>query len=258
MECRIRGRQAKDSARNYVKVSTEADMTDENAKSEQERHFETLRREIAVATREQGDDAEENYRLRNAIRRARASNMPDEQIDRARAQGRGEAPVPDYAETLLEGYGPDGVAVMVELITDDPHRSAHQVAELFAAHGGNVGDDGCVAWQFRRRGLLEVDASDVDDADTFMLTVIEMGGDELQEPLGNDGEFRVYCDATEVDSLVRELRGESYPVSSAAVVYEATQRVPLESDRARNFLGFFEKLRGREDVREAYANWESA
>lgn len=251
-------------ARSTLETSniTVAMSTDQHdSPNEQQRQFETLQREITVAAREQGGDPGDNFRLRYALRRAEDANMPEEVIEQARKRGAGEADGPDLHEVTFEGYGPDGVAVLVEAITDDASQTAHELAELFEAHGGNLGEDGCVAWQFERRGLVQVEAADVDDADAFMLEVIEMGADELKEPLFDKPEggrvpaYRVFCDPTDVRQVVRAMDAAGYGVHTAGIVYEPDQRVELDPGRARNFLNFFEKLLGRPDVQDAYANW---
>lgn len=227
----------------------------------QDRKFARIQREIAVATREQGADPDDNFRLRFALRSAREANMPDEAIDRARKQGTGEMKGPDYKEKTFEGYGPEGVAVFVETITDDPGRTAHELSELFEAHGGNVGEDGCVSWQFARRGAIEVDAHHVDDEDEFMLAVIEMGGEELREPLSAHTEapkYTIFTDPKDLRDVVRATEESTYPLHAASIVYEPTQHVELEPASARTFLGFFEKLRDHPDVQHAYANWSWA
>ena len=230
-------------------------------KSEQDKRFETLAREITVAAREQGGDPDENFQLRDAMRRAKGANMPEASIEEARVRGSDSSQSTDYEQVTYEGYGPDGVAVLVEAITDNLRESAAGIEELFEAHGGNLGEDGCVSWQFERRGLVRVPAEAVDDEDTFMLEVIEMGADELREPVfdSHDGgrrpTYRVYCDPNDVKDIDHELRQAGYPVYSARIQFDATQRVELAPDRARNFLNFFEKLSAREDVTGAYANW---
>jgi len=234
------------------------------AKSELERRFETLKREISVAAREQGADPEENLRLRLALGRAREANVPEDDIERALEIGAGERVGPDWREETYEGYGPEGVAVYVEAITEDKSRTEEELSEIFRSHGGNIGEDGCVAWQFERRGRVEVDARDVDDEDTFMLEVIEMGADELREPLYDlDDEahasvYRVYCAYEDTRELAELLADGGYRVHDAGPVREATQKVGLEPDEARAFLEFFEDLSSHEDVLAAYANWESA
>lgn len=242
------------------------DMITETTDSttEQDRAFSTLQREIAVAAREQGGEADDNFRLRYAVRRAEEANMPRDLIERARRQGIGEVAGPKFEEVTFEGYGPDGVAVLVEAITDDVRRTSHELEELFEAHGGNIGDDGCVGWQFERRGVVRVDTRHVDDQDQFMLEVIEMGGDELRDPILRDRDdgrvptYRVLCDSTDVRRIDRAMEQAGYPVHTASKIYEPTQRVELSAERARRFLSFFEKVTDHEDVQGAYANWSVA
>ena len=234
-------------------------MPDE-PKTEQERQFAKFQREITVATREQGDDPDHNFRLRMVLERARDENMPESMIDAALQMGRGDLPAPDYQEKIYEGYGTDGIAVLVRAITDDPSTTASELEHLFEEHGGNLGDEGCVAWQFERRGLVLVDAQGVDDSDAFLLEVIEMGGEEMVEPISDsaeDASYRVYCDPNDLHE-VDETLAASYPVRSTAIVYEPSQPVPVEPAVARKFLGFFEKLLARDDVQQAHANWTFA
>lgn len=240
-----------------------ANLTDDPS-TDRDRRFETLVREIVVATREQGAEPEDNRRLRLALRRANEMNVPDEMVERARQLGAGEVEGPEYREVTFEGYGPEGVAVFVEAITDDKSRTQEELEELFQQHGGNLGEDGCVAWQFEPRGLVQVDARAVDDKDEFMLEVIEMGAEELRDPLyeiGDEGRlstYRVYCDPEDVRDLADALEAADYPVHAASTTREATQRVGLEREDARAFMEFFEELHGRVDVLNAYANWSSA
>jgi YebC/PmpR family DNA-binding regulatory protein len=241
-------------------MANDNNATDGDA-SDQDRAFESLQREITVAAREQGGEVDDNFGLRYAMRRAAEANMPDDLIERARQQGAGEVAGPDYQDVTFEGYGPDGVAVLVESITDDPNRTSNRLETLFEAHGGNLGEDGCVGWQFARRGLVRVHAGHVDDDDAFMLQAIEMGAEEMKKPLfsrhdeGRVPTYRVYCDPNDVRRVDQAMEQAGYPVYTATTVYEAKQRVDLESDRARHFLSFFEKLTGHEDVQDAYANW---
>lgn len=239
----------------------EAIMRDDQSTSDQEQGFAKIGREITVAAREQGDDPQENFRLREALEDAHQVNMPEAMIERARRQGTGEIDGPTYAERTVEGYGPHGVAVFVETISEDPSCAVSRISELFEAHGGNLGEDGCVSWQFDRRGLVEVAATGVDDADDFLLEVIEMGGEELEAPMfehDDNPTYRVYCEPAEVRELDAAMKAASFPVVKSAIVREASQRVPLEPADAREFLSFFEKLLAHPDVRRAYANWTFA
>jgi YebC/PmpR family DNA-binding regulatory protein len=231
--------------------------------TEREKQFETMRRAIVVAAREQGADPETNLRLRLALQRADNSKMPDDRVERAHREGRGELDAPDYKELTYEGYGPYNVAVFVESITDDKKRTQEELEELFDAHGGSLGEDGCVAWQFDRRGLVQVVADDVDDEDDFMLEVIEMGADDFREPLYDRPEgdrvpvYRVYTDYEDLWDVARQLDEAGYGIHAAAPTLEATQKVGLDSGEAREFMQFYEKVLKHEDVQNVYANWES-
>ncbi len=231
--------------------------------TEREKTFETLKRDIIVAARAQGDDPDTNLRLRLALHRAEQTHMPDDMIERAHEQGAGELEAPDYQEVTYEGYGPYDVAVFVESITDDKARTQEELGELFEAHGGSLGEDGCVAWQFDQQGLVQVVADTVEDGDAFMLEVIDMGADDLKEPLydrsGGDRVpvYRVYTDYEDLWGVARELDQAGYDIHAAAPTREATQNVGLESDEARDFMQFYEKVLKHEDVQDVYANWES-
>lgn len=234
----------------------------DNPLTEQELEFEKLRREITVAAREQGNDPEENRRLRVALARADAINMPESMQQGARKLGVGEADGPDYQEKLYEGYGDAGVAVIVRTITDDPSRTHAELEHLFDEFGGNLGDEGCVAWQFERRGVLEVPDSEVADADQFLLEVIEWGAQELEEPIkGGLSEdthhYRIFCDPNDLNDLDRAV-AKNYEVSSTSIYYEPTQELPVEHDVAFQFLRFFERLLELPDVQRAHANWTFA
>lgn len=227
--------------------------------------FTALAREITVAAREQGGDPDENYRLRFAMKRARDANMPADAVERARRRGIGELEGPVLVEKIIEGYGIGGTAVLVETITSDAARTVAELENIFETHGGNIGQQGCVAWQFERRGIVEVDSDHVDDQDAFMLEVIEMGGEEIAESIVDRGDVegrvsthRVYCDPEDVGDVARGLADAGYPVRTAATIYEATQNVPLEPSAARSFVGFMETLLGHRDVQNAYANWQMA
>ena len=241
-------------------MSESADATE--SVSERERDFEKLGREIEVAAREQGGDRDENPRLDLVVRQAREANMPQDRI--AAAIDRGLSGDSELEETSFEGYGPHGVAVFVEAVTDDRSRTAEELAELFEQHDGNLGEDGCVAWQFELRGLVRVAASSVDDEDMLMMAALDAGAEDVRQPLyeRSDTEetpvYRVYCDHEDLRDVADALAESGYDVRSATRVREATQSVGLEADEARTFLNFYEKISRHPDVQSAYANWSSA
>jgi YebC/PmpR family DNA-binding regulatory protein len=231
--------------------------------SERERRFAKLHRVIAVAAREQGSDPEENLSLRLAMRRARDANMPEDAIEQARRQGSGEEPGPSYEQVTFEGYGPMGVAVFVEALTDDPGRTREELEDIFQAYDGSIGEEGCVAWQFERRGLVQIAADSVEDEDTFMMQALEVGAEDVQAPLYDSGDegrvpvYRVQCDYESTLGLADALDESGYRVHDASPVREATQNVELDRDEGREFMEFYEKVSSHIDVRNLYANWSS-
>jgi YebC/PmpR family DNA-binding regulatory protein len=228
-----------------------------------ERTYEKLERTIALAAGEQGADPEQNIWLRCAIARARRKNLDDRRIEAAVDRGAGRTDEPTLQSATYEGYGPRDVAVFIRAITEDPLRTREELAEIFEEHGGSLGEDGSVAWQFDRRGLVLVEAASVEDRDMFELDIIEMGGDELGEPLYDDEDdratvYRVYSEGDGLLSLAEALDEESYDVWDVQWVREPTQRIGLESEDVRRFLAFNEKLNARPDIQDVYSNWTSA
>src|SRR5690625_1591079 len=140
--------------------------------------FTKLARMITVAAREGGGDPESNFRLRLAIDTARAENMPNENIERAIKRGTGELEGAAYEEFVYEGYGPGGVAVLLEVMTDNRNRTASDVRHLFSRNGGNLGESGCVNWMFEAKGVVVVYA-EAEDEETLMLEAIEAGADDV-------------------------------------------------------------------------------
>jgi YebC/PmpR family DNA-binding regulatory protein len=231
--------------------------------SERERRFAKLHREISVAAREQGSDPEENLSLRLAMRRARDANMPEDTIEPARRRGSGEEDGSNYKQVTFEGYGPMGVAVFVEALTDDPSRTREELEDIFQAHDGSIGEEGCVAWQFDKRGLVQIAADSVGDEDTFMMQALEVGAEDVKSPLydasdeGRVPVYRVHCDYEDTLEIADALDESGYRVHDASPVREATQNVELDREEAREFMKFYEKVSSHIDVRNLYANWSS-
>ncbi len=229
-------------------------MASATPESDQERQFATLQRQIAVATREQGADPDENFRLRFVIRRAREVNMPEDAIEHARKQGEGELAGPDLVERTFEGYGSNGIAVLAESITDDPKRTSSELADLFESHGGNLGEDGCVAWQFERRGTVVIDElPEGMDRDEFMMELIESGVEDLVE---DDGVIELYCDPSDLQSLAETVRGKGVSPSRSEVTMVPKSTVHVEGQTAQKILRLLDALDDNEDVQQVFANFD--
>ena len=216
--------------------------------------FSKLSRAIIVAAKEGGPDPSGNLALQNAIEKARSYSMPKDNIDRAIAKGSGaDAEAASFETVVYEGYGPEGVAVLVEALTDNRNRTASEVRHAFTKHGGNLGTTGAVAWQFERRGVLLV-AADGADGDGVLMTAAEAGADDVEL----DGSSFVVTSAPESLSAVRQALEEGgFAVESVelAMVPKTTVAVADESV-ARRIVKLVEGLEDTEDVQDVYANFD--
>jgi len=216
--------------------------------------FSKLSRAIIVAAKEGGPDPAANLALQNAIEKARSYSMPKDNIDRAIAKGSGaDAEGSGYDTVVYEGYGPEGVAVLVEALTDNRNRTASEVRHQFTKHGGNLGASGAVAWQFERRGVVLVPSEDVDEEE-LLLAAADAGADDVAQ----DGSSFVITAPPESLSAVRDaVEGAGFAIESAelAMVPKATVAIDSEST-ARQLLRLVEGLEESDDVQDVYANFD--
>ena len=216
--------------------------------------FSKLSRAIIVAAKEGGPDPDGNLALQNAIEKARSYSMPKDNIERAIAKGSGaDADASSYETVVYEGYGPEGVAVLVEAVTDNRNRTASEVRHAFTKHGGNLGTTGAVAWQFERRGVVLVAAAGADE-DALVLAAAEAGADDVEL----DGSSFVVTSAPEAVTPVRQALDEAgFAVESVdlAMVPKTTVAVSDEST-ARRIMNLVEGLEETEDVQDVYANFD--
>ncbi|MGH3135191.1 MAG: YebC/PmpR family DNA-binding transcriptional regulator [Gaiellaceae bacterium] len=216
--------------------------------------FSKLSRAIIVAAKEGGPDPAANLALQNAIEKARAYSMPKDNIERAIAKGSGaDAEGSSFETVIYEGYGPEGVAVLVEALTDNRNRTASEVRHLFAKHGGNLGTTGAVAWQFERKGVVLLPAIGVDE-DDLVLAVVDAGAEDVER----DGSSFVVTSAPEELSAVRaavEAAGLEIESVELAMVPKVTVAVGDEST-ARKLVRLVEGLEEADDVQDVYANFD--
>ena len=216
--------------------------------------FSKLSRAIMVAAKEGGSDPGSNLALQNAIEKARSYSMPKDNIERAIAKGAGEGTDGASFETVVyEGYGPEGVAVIVEALTDNRNRTASEVRHLFSKHGGNLGATGAVAWQFERRGLVLVAADGVDE-DELVLAAADAGAEDVEL----DGSSFVVSSPPEELARVREaLETAGFGLESAglAMVPKTTVAIAEEST-AKQVVRLVEGLEDNDDVQDVYANFD--
>ena len=216
--------------------------------------FSKLSRAIMVAAKEGGSDPASNLALQNAIEKARSYSMPKDNIERAIAKGTGEGTDGSSFETVVyEGYGPEGVAVIVEALTDNRNRTASEVRHLFSKHGGNLGATGAVAWQFERRGIVLVAAEGV-DADELVLAAADAGADDVEL----DGTSLVVTTPPESLAEVREaLEAAGFPLESASLAMVPKTTVAIgEESTAKQVVRLVEGLEENDDVQDVYANFD--
>ena len=215
--------------------------------------FTKMGREIAVAARSGGGDPDGNFRLRLAIEKARAANMPLDTIKRAIEKATGGGDGVQYEEIVYEGYGPGGVAVLVEAQTDNRNRTAAEVRSMFAKSGGQLAGSGAVAWQFEPRGLISVAREGV-DADEVTLSAIDAGAEDVDT--SGDETIDIYTLPGDLEAVRQALEAAGVPVESAESAMVAKQTVELDSGKARQALRLVELLEDLDDVSRVTANFD--
>jgi YebC/PmpR family DNA-binding regulatory protein len=216
--------------------------------------FTKVAREISVAARQGGGDPDANYRLRLAVEKARSVNMPSDNIKRTidKAVGGGEAE--QYEEIVYEGYGPGGVAVLVEAATDNRNRTAAEVRSIFTKAGGQLAGSGAVAWQFEPRGLIAVARDAAVDVDEVALAAIDAGAEDVDT---DDPEsIGIYTSPADLERVRKALDGAGVAVDSAENTMVAKQTVELDSHKARQALRLVEMLEDLDDVQRVTANFD--
>ncbi len=215
--------------------------------------FTKVAREIIVAARAGGGDPDANYRLRLAVDKARAVNMPADNIKRAIERATGGGDGEQYEEIVYEGYGPGGVAILVEAATDNRNRTAGEVRSIFAKAGGQLAGSGAVAWQFEPRGFIVVPRAGL-DADEVALTAIDAGANDVDT--GQAEQIEIWTAPGDLEAVRRSLEASGIPVESAESTMVAQQTVELDSSRARQALRLVELLDDLDDVQRVTANFD--
>lgn len=215
--------------------------------------FTKLIKEITVAARAGGGDPDSNPRLRTAVAAAKASNMPATNIDKAIKKGTGELEGVTYEEVVYEGYGPGGVAVYVEGLTDNKNRTTAEVRHLFSKYGGNLGELGCVSYIFSRKGLIAFKRSAVTDEDALIEAAVEAGAEDVKE----EGDvFEVVADVAEFDAVKEALVTLGITPDMAEITMIPSNTVPLEGKHAETMLKLMDFLEDHDDVQHVYSNFD--
>jgi YebC/PmpR family DNA-binding regulatory protein len=215
-------------------------------------HFTKLARAITVAAREGGGDPEHNPTLANAVQKARDASMPKDNIERAIAKGTGAGADADALQTVTyEGYGPGGVALLIEAVTDNRNRTGAEVRHAFTKHGGNLGEPGSVAYLFSKRGMIVVDAARYGEDD--LIVAIDAGAEEIS---ADADVLEILTEPGDLAAVRAALADAEVEVESAELVQQPSTRVPLDEDGARRLMRLVEALEEQDDVNAVHANFD--
>jgi len=211
--------------------------------------FTKLAREIIVAVRQGGANLESNFQLRLAVQKARDNNMPSDNIERAIKRGSGEAGEAALTEMKLEGYGPSGIAVLVEALTDNRNRTIQEVRRLFTRHGSSLGESGCVSWMFDTRGVITVE-SNTSNAEEIALRAIDAGAEDVKT---EKDYVEIYTKPEDLERVRQAIEDNGYVISAELSLTPQTT-VMLEDNKAVQVLNFLDELEGLDDVQRVFSN----
>jgi len=219
--------------------------------------FTKIGREIIVAAKAGGGDPNNNFRLKIAIENAKAANMPNENIQRAIQKGIGGGEGDNYEELRYEGYGPGGVAIMVDIMTDNRNRTAGELRHIFSKHGGNLGETGCVSWMFKEKGELTILKEDLKlSEDELMLIALEAGAEDLQQ---EDDCYVILTAPEDMEGVRQALIDQGIAIEEAKINQVPQNTVEISDlEQAKKLLRMMELLEDHDDSQGVYANFELA
>lgn len=214
--------------------------------------FTKLMKEITIAAREGGGDPDANPRLRTAVANAKAGNMPNDTIERGILRGTGQLPGAIYEEITYEAYGPQGVAIIVEVVTDNRNRSTSDLRFILSKNGGNLGEKGCVAWMFDKKGLIIVD-KDKANEDELMMMALEAGAEDMKS---GDDSFEITTAPEDFESVRSALQEAEIEMILAEISMIPQTTVKLDGNEALKLMKIMESLEEHDDVQSVYANFD--
>lgn len=218
--------------------------------------FSRVTKDIMKAAKEGGPDPEANIRLKTAILNARKVNMPNDNIQRAIARGAGLEGGVRYDEIVYEGYGPGGVAVMMNIVTDNRNRTAADVRHIFTKAGGSLGETGCVGWMFQKRGVVEIDRTQTSiSEDDLMMLVLDAGAEDL---VTDEESFEISTAPEALDGVLRTLEAAGIPVTKGETAMVPTNTVEVSGDNAEKLIKMLDLLEEHDDIQNVYSNAELA
>jgi len=214
--------------------------------------FTKIGREIAIAVKAGGSDPANNNKLRDVIAKAKANNMPNDNITRSIKKAAGELGNVNYEECTYEGYGPGGVAVIVEAVTDNRNRTAAEMRHIFDKSGGSLGASGCVAWMFDRKGVIVIERTALMDEDEVMMAALDAGAEDC---VVQDDAFEIYTDPMEFSAVREALEGAGYAFLSAEISMLPQNTVDCtDAEAAEKFEKFLDRLDDNDDVQDVFHN----
>jgi len=214
--------------------------------------FSKIIREITIAARLGGGDPDANPRLRLVISKAKDANMPADNIKKAIQRGTGELPGVVYEETILEGYGPSGVAVLVEVATDNRNRTVAELRHIFNKNGGALAEAGAVAWQFQKKGCIVTDISKVDE-ESLMMLALDAGADDLRV---EGSTYTIFTEPSAFESVKQALTNNTIEIQHAELTSVPTNTVPIDEKPAEQILRLIDKIEDNDDVQKVHANYD--
>lgn len=224
----------------------------EKTDSQRGKIFTKIGREIAIAVKEGGPDPANNSKLRDVIAKAKANNMPNDNIARSLKKASGEAGSVNYEECIYEGYGPGGMAVIVEVVTDNRNRIAAEMRHIFDKCGGNMGETGCVGWMFDRKGIIVIERTNSLNEDDIMMVALEAGAEDF---VAMDDAFEIYTQPADFSVVRESLESDGYSFISAELTRVAQNTVDINDEETiKKVERFLELMDDNDDVQEVFHN----
>lgn len=214
--------------------------------------FTKIIRELSIAARMGGGDADANPRLRKAISDARAVNMPADNIKKAIMKGTGQLEGISYEEVAYEGYGPGGVAIYVETLTDNKNRTVSELRHIFSKNSGNMGESGCVAWMFYRKGYIVVEKAKSSE-DELLEVITDAGAEDLKEDGSN---YEIFTSPQDFETVVTALKENEIEIAVSNLAYIPQNYIKLEGKQAQQLLRLMEELEDHDDAQHVWANFD--
>ncbi len=214
--------------------------------------FTKIIKELTVAARVGGGDSAMNPRLRVAVSAAKSANMPAKNIDNAIKKGTGEMPGVVYEDIVYEGYGPGGIAVYIDAVTDNKNRTVAEIRHMLSKYGGNLGENGSVAWMFERKGMIAVEKENYTEDQLFEIS-LECGAEDMET---NDDEFVIYTSFEDFNQVRTDLEANDIKISSAELTMIPKNTVQIEGKEAEQLMNLMTKIDDHDDIQNVYANFD--